>query len=105
MSQNQYNPGQKQDVPDRLKQIARNSVENGGRRAPRNENRNGEFGSTDFRKEKDAQKVCLWSHLLILLYFINIINVTFFFRIKWSLKEAHERSRKSRTTTGGVIRL
>lgn len=49
----------KQDVPDRLKQIARASVENGGRRQPRNEMRNanaGGFGSIDIRKEKEQQK-------------------------------------------------
>lgn len=49
----------KQDVPDRLKQIARASVENGGRRAPRNEQRQGGasgFGSVDIRKEQDTKK-------------------------------------------------
>jgi len=47
----------KQDVPDRLKQIARASVESGGRRMPRGEPRGAAgFGSVDVRKEQETKK-------------------------------------------------
>ena len=61
-------------MPDRLKQIARASVENGGRRAPRNEQRQGGasgFGSVDIRKEQDTKKVLLKN----LKYFYNIFEI------------------------------
>jgi len=48
----------KQDVPDKLKQIARAYHDNGGRRPPKENNRNANgFGSTDIReKAKNGDK-------------------------------------------------
>ena len=56
----------KQDVPDRLKQIARASVESGGRRMPRGEPRGAAgFGSVDVRKEQETKKV---SYLFLIIF-------------------------------------
>jgi len=48
----------KQDVPDRLKQIARASLENGGRRGSTREQKNA-FGSVDIRKEKENKETVM----------------------------------------------